>query len=503
MPNSKFIRAFNKPGQATYSGSFYNIVNSVYPAIFTDYTVVPAGFHDWWYKIKFRFNIDTSVYFNTTTTAPFFQLTADVGQTFIKLELGKDAISSNFTINEFININAGGHFYHTFGSSSVWPTSGTEFNNTTGTNVGVPFYFIGSDVTSFFNRINELFVYNSYAGGILTSSVYFGPSSGSGPMTLIKTLISSESLLSTTYSDHTTFQAFVNVDEPLSTLATNAKLDLFSSASLDVFQIEYGTGSFPIGMNTVDAPLIVSGGNGGYGSDFTEFNNTVDFINKVRPRTFPYTGQYNVFYEGYNQGWYMPLFNSLGPENGNTPANLPFLDAYITSSQGYFFDYNILAASLATAYPSNPSYYLPFDSTLESTYFEIYPTSSRGDVGRMMGPLGTFASTPTSSAANVLVTLSTVYLKYSTVRAPSVRRGLYLQRSSGSPHLSLEPVWPTSSWHLPGDVWFSDTTGSWRGFFYADYTSSTNIVTGSISNIVPYKVFATTGARDYIDGGSW
>lgn len=104
---------------------------------------------------------------------------------------------------------------------------------------------------------------------------------------------------------------------------------------------------------------------------------------------------------------------------------------------------------------------------------------------------------------SVQITLLATTLKYGMVRASAVRRGMYIQESSGSPHLSLEPVWPTSSWNLTGDVWFSNGTGSARGLYYADYSSS--LFTGSLASgtILPYKVFATTSSLNEINGGTW
>jgi hypothetical protein len=102
-------------------------------------------------------------------------------------------------------------------------------------------------------------------------------------------------------------------------------------------------------------------------------------------------------------------------------------------------------------------------------------------------------------AAEVQLRLSDVILKYSTVRAPSTRRGLYLQRSSGSPHISIEPIIPSSSWLLPGDVWMLETESVARGLYYADYHPNTVSTSESINKHV---IIAST-IPDTFYGGTW
>lgn len=234
-------------------------------------------------------------------------------------------------------------------------------------------------------------------------------------------------------------------------------------------------------------------GNGYLSEDFSAYENTEDLINKIRP-SYPWQ-DYSGEVPDYATEWSYKYVNARPdftffytvsfPE-----VNAPFM-AYDVPTDSYYVDYDLIPEQDLLKVYGFP-------------WYALYPTASVGLLGGMMGPLGVSGTAiPPSIDPEVRLTLAPLILKYGLTKAPSIRRGLFLQKSSGSPQLSLEPVWPTASWHLPGDIWFGDTTGSWRGLIYADYSSSlisSSLVSGTV---VPYRIFTTTGARDYIDGGSW
>lgn len=101
--------------------------------------------------------------------------------------------------------------------------------------------------------------------------------------------------------------------------------------------------------------------------------------------------------------------------------------------------------------------------------------------------------------AEVLLLLGPTVLKYGITQAPSIRRGLFLQKSSGSPQLSIEPSAPSSSWLLPGDIWFQETESVARGLYYADYSPNTVSTSESITSHI---VIAST-IPDTFYGGTW
>lgn len=501
MSEQKFIRAFVEQSDAAEYGSYNYAIQSVYPLFFANSGVVPAGFHDTWYKIRYRINIDTDQYFDITKYFPYFEFelkTGYGGAIYFYMEAAPASVpGSQPFVQETIGINPGGtgndfsagylsNERNGFGS---WPTTGIQTDGARVTqSLSEPWTFFTPD-RRFFNKINDFVIHNYVSASILYSDIYFDEASGSGTLTQLGSFYTTGSYVASTYSD--TFEFIVTINNYFTSDTTrNERIEFHSSTSVDIFQVELGTGSLPPGILNKNASLIVSGGNGGYGSDFSEFIDTYDFINKIKPRSFPYnsTSASFVFYEDYYDGWYVPFFYYAGPNiytNGNW---------YTQAGDAYYFDYTKFANVVST-------YYEPYDATLIGPYVKLMGDST-GSVGRMMGPLGITGSViPTDP--EVRIVLSPLILKYAITKAPSIRRGLFLQKSSGSSQLSLEPVWPTSSWHLPGDVWFSDTTGSWRGLFYADYSSSFNTASASTSSIVPYKVFATTSSLNLVFGGTW
>lgn len=102
-------------------------------------------------------------------------------------------------------------------------------------------------------------------------------------------------------------------------------------------------------------------------------------------------------------------------------------------------------------------------------------------------------------SSEVTISLISPSFKYALVQTPSIRRGLVVQQSSGSPHLSLEPLAATSSWHLSGDIWFRETESLARGLYLADFPPEYQSVTESI---VPQLVIAST-IPDVFDGGTY
>ena len=101
--------------------------------------------------------------------------------------------------------------------------------------------------------------------------------------------------------------------------------------------------------------------------------------------------------------------------------------------------------------------------------------------------------------AEVILTLHSSSLRYALTQAPSRRKGLFLSRHSGSPQLSIEPVWPPSSWHLPGDMWMLETESIARGMYFADFHPNTQFASESI---VPHVLIGGT-VPDTFDGGTW
>jgi hypothetical protein len=486
MSNSKFLRSYSKPQATAWDDPVFRsplewyIEHTTYPSI-----IRAIGDHDIWYKIRFRLNSN-----NFLTEDPYFWLQIGMANSVLELEFNRAGSTTEIQEQFYSYFDSAGTsnpdaFIYGTDTFPTWPVNGQyTFGPLSGSTT--PFVIF----PNLFDRINELVIEQTRVSGSTTINYYFGEASGSGPLPLVRTVSADAPMLSDPdYSTYIYFQIISAFNDPFETME--------SGFSFDVFQTEYYTGSIPSGAlfanSLVQAPS-------GWGTDFSEFENIEDLINQVRPGTTTFVDK-AVFYQGAS-GYYAPIFY-WGPYEFQWLAGSGFAppsaaEVYSEVNGYYFFD----RAKFDTL--DTLGVYQPADGILENPYLVLMPTGSRGDVGKMMGPLSVGGSIiPPVIDPEVRINLSSVILKYSTVRAPSTRRGLYLQRSSGSPQISLEPVWPTSSWHLPGDIWFSDTTGSWRGLFYADYSSSFNTGSAISSSVVPYKIFATTGSRDYLDGGSW
>jgi hypothetical protein len=486
----KFLRSQPKPQTTAWDNPVFRsplewyIEHTTYPQI-----TRLNGEQDLWWKFRFRFNSADLL----TLANPYFWVELGVGYSYFELEFGKYAtneVEERYYITTFSFPSATGSanpntILNGRATSPAWPVSGT---NTIGPASGT------MDALRVFpnwlDRVNELVIEQKRVGDTLVANYYFGEATGSGSLPLVRTVTTGNEpvYINDRLSSYIYFNVISAYNDPFEPME--------ASFSLDIFQSEFGTGSIP--SAALFANSLVSAASG-WGTDFSEFNDIEDLINQVRPGSTTYTGN-PIFYDGY-EGYYVPILY-YGPYDfrwlTGTPVSPSSAQLYSEAGGVYYFDkakFDVLNASLT---------YEPADGILENPYLILMPTGSRGGVGQMMGPLSVGGSIiPPVIDPEVRINLSSVILKYSTVRAPSTRRGLYLQRTSGSAPLSLEPTWPTSSWHLPGDIWFGDTTGNWRGLTYADYNSPTNLSASITSSIVPYRVFSTTGSRDYLDGGSW
>lgn len=99
----------------------------------------------------------------------------------------------------------------------------------------------------------------------------------------------------------------------------------------------------------------------------------------------------------------------------------------------------------------------------------------------------------------VTIRLTSMSIKYGFVQAPDRRRGVYIQASTGSPHLSLESVSQFPSQYQAGDIWFTNAPQSQSGLYLADYIPNDQFTTESIT---PQILIAST-IPDTFDGGTY